>query len=242
MPVYNASGTIRDAVNSVLRQTYQNYELIIIEDCSKDDSLSIIRSYEQADPRIRVIENPGNKGVAFSRNIGIQAADGDYIALLDSDDVWLENKLEQQLSLLEKTKAQFTCASYDFIDEANQPLLRPHLVPEVIDFQTILKENIILCSTVCAEAALLKEHPFCLDYLHEDYVLWLELFRIPVRIAADRQVLTHYRLTKGARSRNKLRAAASRWRIYRNFLGMDIFRSLFYFSQYTINGIKKYYF
>ena len=100
MPVYNASGTIRDAVDSVLRQTYQNYELIIIEDCSKDDSLSIVRSYEQADSRIRVIENPENKGVAFSRNAGVQAADGDYIALLDSDDVWLENKLEQQIELL----------------------------------------------------------------------------------------------------------------------------------------------
>lgn len=74
MPVYNASGTIRDAVDSVLRQTYQNYELIIIEDCSKDDSLSIVRSYEQADSRIRVIENPENKGVAFSRNAGVQAA------------------------------------------------------------------------------------------------------------------------------------------------------------------------
>ena len=194
MPVYNASGTIRDAVDSVLRQTYQNYELIIIEDCSKDDSLSIVRSYEQADSRIRVIENPENKGVAFSRNAGVQAADGDYIALLDSDDVWLENKLEQQIELLEKTKAQFTCASYDFIDEAGQPLLRPHLVPDVIDFQTILKENIVLCSSVCVEASLLKEHPFHRDYLHEDYVLWLELFRIPVLVAADRQVLTHYRL------------------------------------------------
>ena len=242
MPVYNASGTIRDAVDSVLRQTYQNYELIIIEDCSKDDSLSIVRSYEQADSRIRVIENPENKGVAFSRNAGVQAADGDYIALLDSDDVWLENKLEQQIELLEKTKAQFTCASYDFIDEAGQPLLRPHLVPDVIDFQTILKENIVLCSSVCVEASLLKEHPFHRDYLHEDYVLWLELFRIPVLVAADRQVLTHYRLIKGSRSYNKLRAAASRWRIYREFLGMNIFRSLYYFAQYTINGIKKYYF
>ena len=202
MPVYNASGTIRDAVDSVLRQTYQNYELIIIEDCSKDDSLSIVRSYEQADSRIRVIENPENKGVAFSRNAGVQAADGDYIALLDSDDVWLENKLEQQIELLEKTKAQFTCASYDFIDEAGQPLLRPHLVPGVIDFQTILKENIVLCSSVCVEASLLKEHPFHRDYLHEDYVLWLELFRIPVLVAADRQVLTHYRLIKGSRSNN----------------------------------------
>ncbi|MBU5453500.1 glycosyltransferase [Pseudoflavonifractor sp. MSJ-30] len=241
MPVNNASGTIRDAVDSVLRQTYRNYELIIVEDCSEDDSLSIARGYERTDSRIRVIENPVNKGVASSRNTGIRAADGAYIAFLDSDDIWLENKLERQVGLLEKTKAQFTCSSYDFIDEANRPLLRPHLVPDVINYQTILKENIVLCSTVCAEAALLKEHPFRSDYLHEDYVLWLELFRMPIQIKTDRHVLTHYRLMKGSRSHNKLRAAASRWRIYREYLEMDIFRSLFYFLQYSVNGVKKYY-
>ena len=95
MPVNNASGTIRDAVDSVLRQTYRNYELIIVEDCSEDDSLSIARGYERTDSRIRVIENPVNKGVASSRNTGIQAADGAYIAFLDSDDIWLENKLDR---------------------------------------------------------------------------------------------------------------------------------------------------
>ena len=88
---------------------------------------------------------------------------------------------------------------------------------------------------------LTKEHPFRSDYLHEDYVLWLELFRMPIQIKTDRHVLTHYRLMKGSRSHNKLRAAASRWRIYREYLEMDIFRSLFYFLQYSVNGVKKYY-
>ena len=128
LPVYNASRTIRDTVDSVLRQSYQNYELIIIEDCSRDDSLLIIRQYEQLNPKIRVLANPENKGVAFCRNIGIREASGDYISFLDSDDIWVEDKLERQVALLEKTKAQFTCASYDFIDEANRPLLRPHML------------------------------------------------------------------------------------------------------------------
>ena len=242
MPVYNASGTVRSTVNSVLRQSYRNFELLIIDDCSKDDSLSIVRHYEQADERVRVIENPRNMGVAFSRNAGIQAASGEYIAFLDSDDVWLEDKLARQVSLLERTHAQFTCASYDFIDESDRPLLHPHLVPDAVDLQTLLKENVILCSTVCAEAALLKAHPFRSDYLHEDYVLWLELFRLPVHAVTDDRILAHYRLMKGSRSHNKLRSAASRWRIYRNYLRMDLGRSLYYFIHYCINGIKKYYF
>lgn len=241
LPVYNASRTIRDTVDSVLRQSYQNYELIIIEDCSRDDSLLIIRQYEQLNPKIRVLANPENKGVAFCRNIGIREASGDYISFLDSDDIWVEDKLERQVALLEKTKAQFTCASYDFIDEANRPLLRPHLVPEIIDFQTILKENIILCSTVCVEASLLKKHLFRSDYLHEDYILWLELLKLPVHTVTDTRVLTHYRLIKGSRSRNKFRAASSRWRIYRKFLKMNVFKSAYYFAQYAINGVKKYY-
>ena len=242
LPVYNASGTIRDTLDSVLRQSYENYELIIIEDCSKDDSLAIVKSYEKVDSRIKVLANSKNSGVAFSRNKGIQAAIGDYIAFLDSDDIWIEDKLERQVTLLEKTNTQFTCASYDFIDEYNRQRLHPHLVPDELNLKTILKENIILCSTVCADAALLKEHPFRSDYLHEDYILWLELFKLPIRIVTEQQVLTHYRLIKGSRSHNKLRAASSRWKIYREYLNMNILKSLFYFAQYSINGIKKYYF
>ena len=169
LPVYNASRTIRGTVDSVLRQSYQNYELIIIEDCSRDDSLLIIRQYEQLNPKIRVLANPENKGVAFCRNIGIREASGDYISFLDSDYIWVEDKL------------------------------------------------------------------------HEDYILWLELLKLPVHTVTDTQVLTHYRLIKGSRSRNKFRAASSRWRIYRKFLKMNVFKSAYYFAQYAINGVKKYY-
>ena len=241
LPVYNAEKSIRDTIDSALAQTLRGFELIVIDDCSKDSSLEIVREYAQQDARIKVLHNLENQGVAYCRNWGIREAVGTYIAFLDSDDIWVKNKLERQVSLLERTNAQFTCASYDVIDENGQPILRPHCVPKKIDFQTILKENIILVSTVCADAALMKAHPFQSEYYHEDLVLWLDLFRIPIRTVTDVAVVTHYRLIQGSRSHNKLHAAKERWRIYREHLGMDLFRCGFYFACYTLNGIRKYY-
>lgn len=241
LPVYNAEKSIRNTLDSALAQTLRDFELIVIDDCSTDRSMEIVGGYARQDPRIYVLQNSENHGVAYCRNWGIREAAGKYVAFLDSDDIWAEDKLERQVSLLERTGAQLTCASYDFIDEDGRSILRPHLVPEKIDFYSILRENIILVSTVCADAALLKEHPFQSKYYHEDLVLWLDLLRIPIRVVTDAAVVTHYRLIRGSRSHNKIHAAKQRWRIYREHLEMDLFRCCFYFVCYTLNGIKKYY-
>ena len=240
LPVYNAENSLKDTIDSALSQSHLNLELIIIDDCSTDGSLRIARQCAENDARIRVLNNCVNRSVAFCRNCGIEAARGEYIAFLDSDDIWVQDKLERQISLLIETGSQFTCASYDFIDSEGKPVLRPHYVPDKLDFQSILRENVILCSSVCVDAALLKEHIFRDDYYHEDYVLWLELFRLPIRIVTDRSILTHYLFINPSRSYNMLRSAKERWRIYRDFLNMSIFESLYYFSQYAVNGLKKY--
>lgn len=241
LPAYNSERYLVDSIGSVLKQTYRNFELIIIDDCSQDRSSQIIDGYGRQDPRIKVIRNVRNSGVAFSRNEGIAAAAGDYIAFLDADDVWAEEKLERQVSLINKTGARFICSSYDFIDENGRSVLRPHLVPDAIDHGTILKENMICCSSTCIRAALLKAHKFRPNYAHEDFVLWLELLSLPLQAIGDRAVLTHYRLVNGSRSHNKLRAAGARWGIYRDFLKMSVPKSLYYFEHYAVNGIRKYY-
>jgi len=241
LPVYNAAHYLQESIASVIVQSYENWELIIIDDCSKDNSLQIANNNASREKRIKVLKNEKNEGVSFCRNRGIQEATGYYIAFLDSDDIWVANKLEKQVALLNQTHAHFSCGSYDFIDDNGNPVLKPHLVPSELDFKTILKENIILCSTVCAEAAILKSHPFRSDYYHEDYVLWLEILQLPVKAVGNREVLTHYRLVKGSRSYNKINAAVERWRVYRSFLRMGKIKSGFYFILYAINGIKKYY-
>lgn len=241
MPVYNAEKYLGEAVTSVLNQTYRNLELIIIDDCSKDKSLKIAHSYAQNDARVRVIIGETNQGVARVRNRGIQEARGEYIALLDSDDVWREDKLERQVRLIETRCAQIAYCSYDFIDEKGNSIAKSFIVPEETDFDKMLTRSVISCSTALIEAGLLKAHPFRGEYYHEDYVLWMELLKIPVKAVGDTEALMHYRQVKGSRSNNKWNAAKKRWKIYRTVLGMNIFQAGKVFVKYAVAGVIKYY-
>lgn len=119
MPNYNGHRFVDQAIDSVLSQTYKNFELLVVDDCSKDDSLSLIQQKAQSDNRIRVIALEHNAGVANARNVGIKEAKGEYIALLDNDDLWTKDKLERQLALAQKG-ADIVYSSYDFIDEENR--------------------------------------------------------------------------------------------------------------------------
>lgn len=240
MPVYNASRFLARAVDSVLAQSYKDFELILVDDCSTDNSLELLRNYEKMDSRIKVIESSVNQGVAKTRNMGIVEARGEYIALLDSDDVWLNTKLEKQLDLIKRTGASIAYCSYDFIDEDDRSIGKPFIVPPETDFRKMLKSSVISCSTALIEAGLLQAHPFNSEYYHEDYVLWMELLRIPVKAAGEPEVLTHYRQVGGSRSNNKLNAARERWKIYRDALGLDLWVSLQSFVAYAVNGLRKY--
>lgn len=242
MPVYNASRFLRDAVESVLKQTYQNLELLLIDDCSTDNSLEIAREYEQKDARVRVIAAEHNSGVANVRNRGIQEANGQYIALLDSDDVWTEDKLERQLQLVKKTNAKIVYCSYDFIDENNATIKKPFIVPSTTDYKKMLASSVISCSTALLDAELLKEHPFKPEFYHEDYVLWMELLSIQgVTAVGDTNILAHYRQVSGSRSNNKGNAAKERWNTYRQALGLNFCESVWAFVRYAIKGVLKYY-
>ena len=241
MPVYNAEAYLKEAIDSALRQTYRNIELIIVDDCSKDRSLEIARSYEQRDARVRVIAGEENQGVARVRNRGIQEAKGEYIALLDSDDAWREDKLERQVRLLESKGAQIAYCSYDFMDDNGNKIMRPFIVPEQTDYKKMLISSVISCSTALVDAKLMKAHPFRAECYHEDYALWMELMQIPVKVVGDKEIMMHYRQLRGSRSHNKWNAAKKRWKIYREVLGMNLFDSSVALVGYTINGVLKYY-
>ena len=188
MPNYNGHRFVEQAIDSVLSQTYQNFELIVVDDCSKDDSLSLIQQKAQSDSRIRVIALKHNTGVAIARNAGIKEAKGEYIALLDNDDLWTADKLERQLSLAQKG-ADIVYCSYDFIDEGNRNIKKPFVVPQQTNFNKMLASSVISCSTSFIKVRLMQAHPFNPDYYHEDYVLWMELLRICPTAYGDQKVL-----------------------------------------------------
>ena len=240
MPVYNAERFVDKAIRSVLEQTYQNLELILIDDGSTDGSRQIIQAYADKDPRVRILTNEGNQGVAQTRNHGIRAAAGEYIALLDSDDVWKRAKLEQQVHLMQTQDADLCYGSVDFTDE-NDRKIKTFTVPPATNYKELLTRCYFICSTVVARASVLKEHPFCTGYYHEDYLLWTELLSGNARAVGVTDVVAEYRQVSTSRSHGKLKAAVNRWRIYRNALGMNLFQCCITFVGYALGGIRKYY-
>lgn len=241
MPIYNAKRFLEEAIESVVHQTYENWELLLVDDCSKDGSLEIARRYEQEDRRIRVIANEQNQGVAMSRNTGIKEAKGEYIALLDSDDVWVSTKLEKQIALIMEKNATIVYCSYDFIDESGKPILKPYIVPECTNFEKMLVSSVMSCSTVLIEAEFFKKHLFKKEFYHEDYVLWMEMLKEKIDVVGLSDVYAHYRKVSGSRSDNKINAAKQRWKVFREDLKLPLWKSFIAFVGYAVNGITKYY-
>lgn len=240
MPNYNGHRFVEQAIDSVLNQTYPNFELLVVDDCSKDDSLQLIQQKAQSNDRIRVIAMEHNAGVANARNIGIKEAKGEYIALLDNDDLWTEDKLERQLALAQKG-ADIVYCSYDFIDEQNNSIKKPFVVPQQTNFNKMLASSVISCSTSFIKTELMQAHPFNLDFYHEDYVLWMELLRVCPTAYGDQKVLMHYRQVTGSRSNKKGNAAKERWNTYRKALKLNVVTSAWAFVRYAVNGVVKYY-
>lgn len=242
IPVFKCERYISTAIKSVICQTYANWELIIVNDDSPDNSAAIAQEYAEKDSRIRIVNQVSNAGCAQSRNLGITEAKGQYIAFLDSDDVWVETKLEKQIQLLKEKEAQIVYSSYDFIDENDISIKKPFIVELETDYKKMLGRNEIGCSTVLVEADLLREHQFQKEYYHEDYVLWMELLSLPVKAVGVTEVLTHYRVTSTSRSYDKKNAAKHRWKIYRGALKLSFFESAGVFIKYAFNALKKHYF
>lgn len=240
IPNYNGEKYVEQAIRSVLDQTYENFELIIVDDMSTDDSIGIINKYIKYDNRVSLIRLRKNCGVAMARNIGIKKAAGKYIALLDNDDFWEDDKLERQVNLAMKG-ADIVYCSYDFVDENNNKIKKPFIVPDRTDYNKMLTSSVISCSSCFIKSDLLKDHLFKTQYYHEDYLLWMELLKLNVVVLGDSKVLMHYRQVKGSRSNKKVNAAKERWNIYRKALGLNRYKSILSFIQYALKGVIKYY-
>lgn len=239
IPVYNASETIENTVKSVLNQSYTNFEMIIIDDCSTDNSFEIVDELSKRDSRIILHRNKNNLGVAKTRNFGITIAKGEFISFLDSDDIWKSSKLEKQLEYIKQKNADICYSSYEMINN-NETSRILRVVPEEINYKNLLKENVICCSTAIVKTDLLKKYPFETQFFHEDFVLWLKLLKRGFKAIGIQESLVIYR--KGGRSADKLKACKNRWIVYRKSEELSLILSTYYIISYAINGIKKYYF
>lgn len=240
MPAYRARNTIAASIASVQAQTVTDWELLVVDDGSTDDTVAIVRRLAAKDPRIVLLENSRNMGVAASRNRGLEVCQGRYVALLDSDDRWTGDKLERQLAAMEQTGGDFSCTAYTMVDGEGRPLLDRYAVPERISYPQLLRQNYVGCSTVLMTAALAKEYRFTTEYYHEDYVMWLEMLRDGKTLIGVNEALMHYYYRPDSRAGNKRACAKYRWQIYRHALSLPLLPSLGYMLCYALAGIKKY--
>lgn len=239
IPVYNCEKTISQTLLSVLSQTINSYEVIIIDDCSTDNTFKKVEDFESKFENIIISTNRRNVGVAESRNIGINISRGHYIAFLDGDDVWECDKLEKQFNAIKKTECDICCTSYSFINENSIDIKSVYVVPNLINYKMLLKQNYIGCSTVAVKKELLLHNQMDRNFQHEDYALWLKLARSGAKIIGITEPLVKYRILSNSRSYNKVKAAKGRMSIYMDQEELGLLKSLYYFIFYAINGLKK---
>jgi len=239
MPCYNAEKYIAEAIISVIEQTYVNWELLVVDDCSKDSSVDIIRSFCEQDKRIRYYKTEFPSGGATTpRNIAIQHAQSRFIAFLDSDDIWLPTKLEQQLKLFSDEKTAIVYSNYEKINQQGERHNRIIIAPQQISYNGLLKENVIGCLTGIYDTKKVGK-VYLKKCGHEDYVLWLSILKQGYTAKNTNTITALYRTQKNSLSGNKLRAAKWTWNIYRKVEKLNVVASLYYFLHYCArSGLK----
>lgn len=227
------------AVESVLKQTYQNLELIIVDDASKDKTVEIAQRYAENDNRVRVICNKKNVGVSKTRHRAVDAARGQWLAFLDSDDAWKEDKLEKQIDLQRKKNGKLIFTGSAFMDEEGHTIDWILHAPQEICYRKLLKQNLISNSSVLVEKQIYQQYEAIGDDMHEDFACWIKILRSGTKAFGIDEPLLIYRISGKSKSGNKLKAAKMNWNTYRA-VGMNVFFAGYYMIWYTINGLKKY--
>lgn len=239
IPAYNAEKYIEETIMSALNQTYKPLEIIVIDDCSTDATCAVVERLAEKHSTIRLIKNEKNLGVAMTRNRGIEEFKGDYVAFLDADDVWYGGKIEYQLNKIKATGVEMVYSSYDIVDTEGK-LLRGYLVPRQIDYNFLLRENVIGCSTVLIKGSVAKKYRFKGEYHHEDYVMWLQMLKDGVSVLGCRSVLVKWRYFPDTRSFDKKNAAKWRWIIYRSHCELPFGKRIVLMASYALASLKKY--
>lgn len=238
-PAYNAADYIAETIQSVQAQTFTDWEMVIVDDCSADATYQVACSYAEADSRIRVIRHAKNSGVAAARNTALDAATGDYVAFLDSDDLWMADKLEKQYRYMEENGYVLTYTPYRPFT-ADQPEGKKVVkVPDVMTYQRIFGNTAIACLTVMVNRQ--KAGPFHMPPLThtEDQCTWQEILSRGYKAYALQDPLALYRESSDSLTGNKKKALKKQWSTYRNYHKFSVLKSGFYFVCYAINAIKK---
>lgn len=242
VPVYNAEKFIRETMDSVMAQTYSDWELLLVEDCSSDGSADTIEKYiaEKAESRIRLIRQPSNQGAARARNRGVLEASGRYVAYLDADDLWAPEKLEHELSFMEEKGAAFAFTGYEFADEHGVGLGKVVRVPETLEYRQALSNTTIFTTTVMFDTCKISKELLEMPVIKsEDTALWWKVLRAGYTAYGLDENLAKYRRAGRTLSSNKLEALRRIWNLYRRAEGMSVADSAGHFCLWAVRAVRR---
>lgn len=236
MPAYNAEQYIEQAIESVIFQTYMNWELLITDDQSKDSTQEIIKGYADKDSRIKLFITDENGGAGVARNNSIKQAKGRFIAFLDSDDFWHKDKLTKQISFMLSSDVAFSFTAYQKVNAGE--LKGTIIPPQSTVYSKLLQGNVIGCLTAIYDAEKLGKNYMPLIRKRQDMGLWLQLLKLTDKAFCLQEVLAFYRIDSGM-TQNKLKILKWQWCFYRDVVRLPFFKSLFYFVIYSFKATFK---
>ena len=239
MAAYNAEKTIELAIESVLNQTYSNFELLVINDCSKDGTAKLVEAFSAKDNRVRLISNEKNSGVSYTRKHGLEEANGSWIAILDSDDAWTPEKLEKQIELQRRTNADLLFTGSAFMDSEGHPIDWYLHAPAEVTYRQLLKQNVLSNSSALVRKELYSRYYAIGDDMHEDFAIWLSILKDGKKAYGVDEPLLIYRIAKSSKSGNKVKAAKMNWNTYR-YVGLNPLSAFYYECWYVVKGLLKY--
>ena len=240
-PCYNSEKYILDTIQSVQSQTYKNWEMIIVDDDSTDNSVNIIKNICNDDSRIKLICQKENVGPGAARTLAVQRASGRYIAYLDADDIWMPEKLEKQIKFMQDNKYAFTCTSYEVINNSGKPLKKYIHMPKQLDYINFLKNNILQTVGIMVDLKFIDKKFLFMPNINigEDAATWLQVLKSGQICFGLDEILAKYRRASKSLSSNKIKSALGTWKMYRKIIKLPLFFAVYCFTRYVILAIKK---
>lgn len=240
-PCYNGAKYIGETIESVLAQTYSMWEMIIVDDGSRDNSAEVIKEYTEKDSRIVLVQQ-ANGGSAAARNNGIRCAEGQYIALLDADDLWDPMFLEKQIKFMKDKNAVCVYCTYRMIDKNSKEILHPVLAQEQVTDKDMMVMNYIGCLSGLYDASkygkiYLREE---LKSIRDDYAYWLDIVKLEGKAYGNKENLASYRVLANSTTGNKKKLIKKQYQFYRQFLKLSPVKSTSNLIRWGIRGVKKY--
>lgn len=225
-PTYNSEKYIRETIESVQNQTYQNWEMILVDDCSTDNTVQIIKEIQQTENRIHLFRLEKNSGAGIARNKAIEEATGRYIAFLDSDDLWKPEKLEKQTDFLKQYETGFVFSSYECIDEAGKPLGKLIIAPKTLTYRMLFFGNFVGNLTGIYDTRKFGKIPITQIKKRQDWIMWLEILKQIKKTPTIQESLAYYRVRENSVSSSKVHLLKYNYAVYRRYHKLSVITSL----------------